>query len=71
MNPSDYVSGDGFWSKRTAESVHRQAVALEAKMKAEPGRENAPAVCRCSHSFLVAGCQCPGYVSYRERERGY
>ena len=58
-------------TRQAARAINKQAEELQAKLKAEPGRANAPAVCRCQHSLLSAGCQCPGYVDYKTRTRGW
>jgi hypothetical protein len=59
------------YQRQAAQSIHKQAAEVEARLKAEPGRANAPAICRCSHSLLLAGCTCAGYVPYKQRERGF
>lgn len=58
--------------RRAARSIHKQAAVVEARLKAEPGRADAPAICRCAWEVVrLHGCQCPGYVNYRTRERGF
>ena len=75
MNPDiryGHSYGGNGPSRRTKPSDLEGLPSREAPTAKEPGRKNAPAVCRCPwETVKFHGCQCPGYVPYRKRARGY